>query len=100
MLKRPKPPSLSAVVSDLRQKLAELAMSEAAQYGEAKSKSVIGKAMGKYPELRSSAKDLMDIIDAVILEVNSMSVEDLQPYLPAKKPKAEKVVVRLSLIHI
>ena len=94
MLKRPKPPSLSAVVSDLRQKLAELAMSEAAQYGEAKSKSVIGKAMGKYPELRSSAKDLMDIIDAVILEVNSMSVEDLQPYLPAKKPKAEKVVVR------
>ena len=81
-------------MSDLRQKLAELAMSEAAQYGEAKSKSVIGKAMGKYPELRSSAKDLMDIIDDVITEVNSMSDEDLQPYLPTKKPKAEKVVER------
>ena len=69
-------------------------MSEAAQYGEAKSKSVIGKAMGKYPELRSSAKDLMDIIDDVITEVNSMSPEDLQPYIPVKKPKTEKVVER------
>ena len=69
-------------------------MSEAAQYGEAKSKSVIGKAMGKYPELRSSAKDLMDIIDDVITKVNSMSPEDLQPYIPVKKPKTEKVVER------
>ena len=69
-------------------------MSEAAQYGEAKSKSVIGKAMGKYPELRSSAKDLMDIIDDVITEVNSMSPEELKPYLPTKKPKTEKVVER------
>ncbi len=69
-------------------------MSEAAQYGEAKSKSVIGKAMGKYPELRSSAKDLMDIIDDVITEVNSMSAEDLQPYIPTKKPKAEKIIER------
>ena len=81
-------------MSDLRQKLAELAMSEAAQYGEAKSKSVIGKAMGKFPELRSSAKDLMDIIDDVITEVNSMSPEDLQPYIPVKKSKTEKVVER------
>ena len=94
MLKRPKHPSLSAVVSDLRQKLVDLAMSEAAQYGEAKSKSVIGKAMGKYPELRSSAKELMQIIDDVINEVNSLSPEELKPYLPSKKPKVEKVVER------
>ena len=94
MLKRPKHPSLSAIVSDLRQKLAELAMSEAAQYGEAKSKSVIGKVMGKYPELRSSAKEIMQIIDAVIDEVNSMSADELQPYLPVKKAKAEKEVIR------
>ena len=79
-------------MSDIRQKLVELAMSEAAQHGEAKSKSVIGKAMGKYPELRSSAKDLIDIIDEVIAEVNSMSSEDLEPYLPSKKPKVEKIV--------
>jgi hypothetical protein len=81
LLKRPKHPSLSAIVSDLRQKLAELAMSEAAQYGEAKSKSVIGKVMGKYPELRSSAKEIMQIIDTVIDEVNSMSAVELQPHL-------------------
>ena len=69
-------------------------MSEAAQYGEAKSKSVIGKAMGKYPELRSSAKELMQIIDDVIDEVNALSPEELKPYLPSKKPKVEKVVER------
>ena len=81
-------------MSDVRQKLVELAMAEAAQYGEAKSKSVIGKAMGKYPELRSSAKDLLAIIDEVISEVNSMSSEDLEPYLPSKKPKVERVIER------
>ncbi len=81
-------------MSDLRQKLVALAMSEAAQYGEAKSKSVIGKAMGKYPEFRSSAKELMQIIDDVINEVNSLSPEELKPYLPSKKPKAEKVFER------
>ena len=81
-------------MSDVRQKLVELAMTEAAQYGEAKSKSVIGKAMGKYPELRSSAKDLLAIIDEVISEVNSMSSEDLEPFLPSKKPKVERVIER------
>ena len=69
-------------------------MSEAAQYGEAKSKSVIGKAMGKYSELRSSAKEIMQIIDDVIDEVNSMSTDELQPYLPVKKAKIGKEVVR------
>ena len=69
-------------------------MAEAAQYGEAKSKSVIGKAMGKFPELRSSAKDLLAIIDEIISEVNSMNKEDLEPYIPLKKPKVEKVVER------
>ena len=48
---------------DIKGKLLELAKIEAAQYGEAKAKSVIGKAMGKYPELRPQAKDLMAIID-------------------------------------
>ena len=80
-------------MSDLRQKLAELAMSEAAQYGEAKSKSVIGKAMGKYPELRSSAKELMEIIDDVISEVNSLDSEELKPYLPVKKKKIENILI-------
>jgi len=36
-------------VSEVKAKLLELAKIEAAQYGEAKSKSVIGKSMGKYP---------------------------------------------------
>ena len=43
-----------------------LALAEAAQYGEARAKSVIGKAMAKFPELRASAKEVMPLIDEVV----------------------------------
>ena len=79
-------------MSELRQKLLELAMSEAAQYGEARSKSVIGKAMGKFPELRKSAKDIMSLIDEVIIEVNQMDPEDLKSFLPEKPSKPKEIV--------
>ena len=69
-------------------------MSEAAQYGEARSKSVIGKAMGKHPELRTSAKEVMRVIDEVIEEVNKMDSKDLESYAPPKKKKQEKVKPR------
>ena len=75
---------------DIKGKLLELAKTEAAQYGEAKAKSVIGKAMGKYPEFRTQAKDLMAIIDDVIDEANSFDSKDLKAYIPKKK-KQEKV---------
>ena len=75
---------------DIKGKLLELAKIEAAQYGEAKAKSVIGKAMGKYPEFRTQAKDLMSIIDDVINEANSIDAKDLKSYIPKKK-KQEKV---------
>tara|TARA_B100001996_G_scaffold37151_1_gene27464 strand:- start:995 stop:2614 length:1620 start_codon:yes stop_codon:yes gene_type:complete len=77
-------------VPDIKGKLLELAKIEAAQYGEAKAKSVIGKAMGKYPEFRTQAKDLMSIIDEVINEANSIDAKDLKSYIPKKK-KQEKV---------
>jgi glutamyl-tRNA synthetase len=69
-------------------------MSEAAQYGGARSKSVIGKAMGKHPELRSSAQEVMQVIDEVIDEVNKMDPKDLEPYAPLKKKKQEKAKPR------
>ena len=77
-------------MSDVRDKLFELAKIEVAQYGEAKAKSVIGKAMGKFPELRSQAKYLMSIIDQVIEEVNVLDANDLKSYIP-KKIKPSKV---------
>jgi len=77
-------------VSRVKSKLLELAKIEAAQYGEAKAKSVIGKAMAKYPEFRNQAKELMLIIDGVIEEANSIDSEDLRSYIPKKK-KQEKV---------
>ena len=93
-LKSPKPPSLSALVSDLRRQLVELAKSEASQYGEAKAKSVIGKLMGKYPEFRSSSKEVMTIIDEIIVEVNSLDPSDLEQYRPKKSKKKVKVEIR------
>ncbi len=78
---------------DIKGKLLELAKIEAAQYGEAKAKSVIGKAMGKYPEFRTQAKELMSIIVDVIDEANSIDAKDLKSYIPKKK-KQEKVETR------
>jgi len=80
-------------VPDIKGKLLELAKIEAAQYGEAKAKSVIGKAMGKYPDFRTQAKELMSIIDDVIDEANSIDAKDLKSYIPKKK-KQEKVETR------
>ena len=107
--KKPKPPLLSVLVSDIRGKLLELAKIEVAQYGEAKAKSVIGKAMSKYPEFRTQSKDLMSIIDSVIEEANSINSKDLKSYIPQKKKqekvetkelpplkKSEKVVLRFA----
>ena len=78
-------------MSELRQKLLELAMAEAAQYGESRSKSVIGKAMGKFPELRKSAKEVMLLIDEVIAEVNRMDPESLKSFLPEKPSKSKEI---------
>ena len=75
---------------DIKGKLLELAKIEAAQYGQAKAKSVIGKAMGKYPEFRTQAKELMAIIEEVIDEANSFDAKDLKSYIPKKK-KPEKL---------
>ena len=72
-------------MSEVKAKLLELAKIEAAQYGEAKPKSVIGKAMGKYPEFRTQAKELMSIIDSVIEEANLIDANDLKSYIPKKK---------------
>ena len=68
----------------------ELALAEAAQYGEARAKSVIGKAMAKFPELRASAKEVMPLIDEVVVEVNQMDPKDLEPFLPEKREKPKE----------
>ena len=70
----------------------ELALAEAAQYGEARAKSVIGKAMAKFPELRASAKEVMPLIDEVVVEVNQMDPKDLEPFLPEKRAKPKENV--------
>ena len=67
-------------------------MAEAAQYGEARTKSVIGKAMAKFPELRALAKEVMPLIADVVAEANQMDPKDLEPFLPEKREKPKKDV--------
>ena len=86
-------------MSDIKGKLLELAKIEAAQYGEAKSKSVIGKAMGKYPEFRTQAKDLMSVIDEVIVEVNSLDANALKSYIPKKKKPVKAETKELTALN-
>ena len=76
----------------------ELALAEAAQYGEARAKSVIGKAMAKFPELRASAKEVMPLIDEVVAEANQMDPKDLEPFLPEKIEKPKENVEKAAFI--
>ena len=75
----------------------DLAKLEASQYGEAKSKSVIGKLMGKFPEFRSSSKDIMLVIEEVINEVNSMDSLELEGFLPKKVKKQPGKILIISI---
>ena len=72
----------------------KLALAEAAQYGEARAKSVIGKAMAKFPELRASAKEVMPLIDEVVAKANQMDPKDLEPFLPEKRAKPKDEVAK------
>ena len=50
--------------------------------------------MGKFPELRASAKEVMSLIDEVVVEANQMDPKDLEPFLPRKKEKPKEDVVK------
>ena len=48
--------------------------------------------MGKFPELRASAKEVMPLIDEVVAEANQMDPKDLEPFLPEKRAKPKEDV--------
>ena len=78
----------------------KFALQNAVKYeGKANPGAIIGKVLGEMPEYREKGKEIMKDINAVVKEVNSMSVDeqtkelkDIAPELLEKKETEKKVV--------
>ncbi|MEM1506850.1 MAG: glutamate--tRNA ligase [Candidatus Bathyarchaeia archaeon] len=76
-------------LSSIKETIRKLALLNAVSYGgKAQSKPVVGKLLGEKPELRSMAKEILAIVDSVVQEVNSMSLEEQKRTLEALWPEA------------
>ena len=58
-------------MDDIRQKITELALSDALKHGSANSKSVLGKLLGTTPSLRDNIPQIRELIEEIIPEVNN-----------------------------
>ncbi|MEM3193659.1 MAG: glutamate--tRNA ligase family protein, partial [Candidatus Bathyarchaeia archaeon] len=66
-----------------------LALLNAISYGgKAQSKPVMGKLLGERPDLRAFAKEIASLVDKVVQEVNSMSLEEQMNTLKTLWPEA------------
>jgi glutamyl-tRNA synthetase len=71
------------------------ALQNAYKYGgKAQPKAVMGKILAEKPELKSIAKDLVDVVKQIVDEVNKMSLEEQRKLLEDSFPEllAEKEV--------
>ena len=57
---------------------------------KAEAKAVLGKIMSALPELRSRAKELLEVVDRIVAEINSKAESEI---------KAELEVLAPELIH-
>lgn len=53
-------------------------LKNAADFGKANPKAVMGKILGERPEFRSRAKEIIPLIDEMVAKVNAMSAEEVQ----------------------
>ena len=88
-------------MDDLRQKITELALSDASKHGSANSKSVLGKLLGTTPSLRDKIPEVKDLVDEVIIEINILSIEEIRQrapkIIPISKKKEEKSLTALEI---
>ena len=86
-------------MDDLRQRITELALSDASKHGSANSKSVLGKLLGSTPSLRDKIQEVKDLVDEVVFEINSLSIDEINKRAPKTvfvKKKKEKHLPELS----
>ena len=75
-------------VGDLRELIHKAALLNAVQHGgKAQAGPIIGKLLGEKAELRAKAKELKALINKVLQEVNSLSVEEQRRIVEEKWPE-------------
>lgn len=63
--------------TELKEVIRKHALLNAVKYnGEAHTDSVIGKLLGERPQLRARAKEIADVVDEVVQEVNTLSLKE------------------------
>jgi glutamyl-tRNA synthetase len=73
--------------------------------GTALQKAVLGKVIAEQPELRNSSKELMPVIDAIVREINNLSLEEQTNLLAQLAPelvhraRKEKTTILPELEH-
>ena len=100
---------------DVEQLIRKDALRNAIQYGgRAQVGSIIGKVIGERPDLKSSAKELMQIAEKITKEINTLSLtrqkmmlKEISPEVTLKAIKTEKKklpplpnVEKYSFIHV
>ena len=67
---------------EIRESILKYALINAIQHdGKANPKAVIGKILGENPELRPKAREIVPIVNEIVQEVNSMSIEEQEAKL-------------------
>ena len=88
-------------MDDLRQKVTELALSDASKHGSANSKSVLGKLLGASPSLRDRISQIKDLVDEIVPEINNLSIDEIRKRAPKtitiSKKKQKKELPSLNL---
>ena len=75
--------------SELREFIRKAALVNAVQHdGKAQAGPIVGKLLGEKAELRAKAKELTGLINNVLGEVNSLSVEEQRRIVEEKWPEA------------
>ena len=77
-------------MDDLRQKITDLALSDALKHGSANSKSVLGKLLGTNPALRDKIPQIRELIEEIILEVNNLTIDKITQLAPKPIVKSKK----------
>lgn len=77
--------------NELYEQIRKAALLNAFQHGgKAQPGPIIGKILGEKTELRSKAKELTNLINTVLEEVNSLSVEEQKQIVEEKYPQSFK----------
>jgi glutamyl-tRNA synthetase len=75
--------------TELKESIRKTALLNAIKHeGKAQSGPVIGKILGEKPEYRTKPKEVSDLVDQVIREVNALSPEEQRHIIEEKWPEA------------